>query len=168
MSSAPGNTVSAFMNTVDCGEIVLNESAIIGRSNFGTVYKTTMPGNAKQTVVLIDFNFTMQNILAFEVAVKKFYMSSSEMGNLVKNSASREAKALTELDHDNIIKLLGLARSQSHPCIILEYADGDKLYIPVLSLHLISRYTGKQSFMPGVVWSWIHPPLAAGWAHVAC
>jgi transcription-repair coupling factor (superfamily II helicase) len=26
--------------------------------------------------------------------------------------------------------------------LALEYADGDKLYIPVLSLHLISRYTG--------------------------
>jgi transcription-repair coupling factor (superfamily II helicase) len=26
--------------------------------------------------------------------------------------------------------------------LTLEYADGDKLYIPVLSLHLISRYTG--------------------------
>ncbi len=26
--------------------------------------------------------------------------------------------------------------------IALEYADGDKLYVPVLSLHLISRYTG--------------------------
>ncbi len=34
--------------------------------------------------------------------------------------------------------------------IALEYADGDKLYIPVLSLHLISRYTGTDPE---------HPPL---------
>src|SRR5690606_20495483 len=26
--------------------------------------------------------------------------------------------------------------------LTLEYADGDKLYVPVASLHLISRYTG--------------------------
>ena len=26
--------------------------------------------------------------------------------------------------------------------LVLEYADGDKLYLPVLSLHLITRYTG--------------------------
>ena len=26
--------------------------------------------------------------------------------------------------------------------LVLEYADGDKLYVPVQSLHLVSRYTG--------------------------
>ena len=29
--------------------------------------------------------------------------------------------------------------------LTLEYADGDKLYVPVSSLHLISRYTGADS-----------------------
>ena len=26
--------------------------------------------------------------------------------------------------------------------LVLEYADGDKLYVPVQALHLVSRYTG--------------------------
>ena len=29
--------------------------------------------------------------------------------------------------------------------VTLEYADGDKLYVPVLSLHLLSRYTGTEA-----------------------
>jgi serine/threonine protein kinase len=62
------------------------------------------------------------------VAVKKFNMSSLEMDKLVKSSPGREMKALIELDHENVIKLLGLATNQSQPCIILEYADGDTLH----------------------------------------
>ena len=29
-----------------------------------------------------------------------------------------------------------------HDCVALEYAGGDKLYVPVQALHLVSRYTG--------------------------
>ena len=34
---------------------------------------------------------------------------------------------------------------QSAEFLALEYADGDKLYVPVSSLHLVSRYTGASS-----------------------
>ena len=31
---------------------------------------------------------------------------------------------------------------QTGEFLVLEYADGDKLYVPVQALHLVSRYTG--------------------------
>ncbi|HCR79120.1 MAG TPA: hypothetical protein DIW42_05660, partial [Alcanivorax sp.] len=34
---------------------------------------------------------------------------------------------------------------QQHEFLLLEYAGGDKLYVPVSSLHLISRYGGADN-----------------------
>ena len=31
---------------------------------------------------------------------------------------------------------------QSGEFLVLEYLDGDRIYVPVHSLHLVSRYTG--------------------------
>ncbi len=57
----------------------------------------------------------------------------------------REGAAVVHEDH-GVGRYLGLATldvgGMSNEFLHLEYAGGDKLYVPVSSLHLISRYTG--------------------------
>jgi transcription-repair coupling factor (superfamily II helicase) len=65
---------------------------------------------------------------------------------VVRNLAELRAGAPVVHEHHGIGRYLGLevvtAGDTANEYIKLEYADGDKLYIPVSSLGLISRYTG--------------------------
>ncbi len=65
---------------------------------------------------------------------------------IVRNLAELRVGAPVVHEHHGIGRYLGLevltAGDIANEYIKLEYADGDKLYIPVASLGLISRYTG--------------------------
>jgi len=58
------------------------------------------------------------------VAIKRFNISEEDMDELIK-SAEREAESLTELKHDNIVKLFGDGTYLGAPCLILECAEID-------------------------------------------
>ncbi|WP_101676023.1 transcription-repair coupling factor [Alloalcanivorax mobilis] len=73
--------------------------------------------------------------------------SGNEMGMRSLGELSAGA-AVVHLDH-GVGRYQGLVHmtvdNQAHEFLLLEYAGGDKLYVPVSSLHLISRYGGGDS-----------------------
>ncbi|RMG54415.1 MAG: transcription-repair coupling factor [Gammaproteobacteria bacterium] len=65
---------------------------------------------------------------------------------VIRNLADLSEGAPVVHEEHGVGRYLGLSRLEvdGHPAefLTLEYAGGDKLYVPVSSLHLISRYTG--------------------------
>lgn len=77
--------------------------------------------------------------------------TSEESGNEIGIRSLGELSAgaaVVHLDH-GVGRYQGLVHmkvdNQQHEFLLLEYAGGDKLYVPVSSLHLISRYGGGDS-----------------------
>ena len=66
---------------------------------------------------------------------------------IIRNLTDLEAGAPVVHEDHGIGRYLGLQTLEidDHPAefLMLEYADGDRLYVPVSALHLISRYTGS-------------------------
>ena len=72
---------------------------------------------------------------------------SSEAENIVRNLAELQPGVpVVHIDH-GVGRYLGLqkitAGGMENEFLTLEYANNDKLYVPVVSLHLISRYSGS-------------------------
>lgn len=68
---------------------------------------------------------------------------------LIRNLTELQIGAPVVHFNHGVGKYLGLEQirtgNQEDEYLKLEYADGDKIYVPVTSLHLISRYTGADS-----------------------
>lgn len=71
--------------------------------------------------------------------------SSVEASNIIKNLTELTiGEAVVHIDH-GIGKFLGLQIINNMEFVAIEYADKNKLYVPVTNLHLISRYGGMDS-----------------------
>ena len=74
--------------------------------------------------------------------------SSDDADNIVKNLTElKEGAAVVHIEH-GVGRYLGLQTidhdGQSEEFLVLEYANDAKLYVPVASLHLISRYSASE------------------------
>jgi len=77
---------------------------------------------------------------------RKRSSSADHANNIVQNLTELKVGApVVHIDH-GVGRYQGLqtleAGGQTQEFLLLEYANGDKLYVPVASLHLISRYSG--------------------------
>ncbi len=72
--------------------------------------------------------------------------SQRDADAIIRNLAELSTGAPVVHEEHGVGRFLGLQRltvgGQDQEFLTLEYAGGDKLYVPVASLHLISRYTG--------------------------
>lgn len=107
--------------------------------------------NAKPQLVLISENQLFgQRIMQRRRRSK----SKSQAENVIRNLTElKEGSPVVHLDH-GIGRYLGLQTleidNQVNEFLMLEYAGESKLYVPVSSLHLISRYGGDSEGAPAL------------------
>ena len=107
----------------------------------------------------LDQGFCLQNpplalicesqLFGEQVLQRRLRKSPIDSSNLIRNLTELQIGApVVHLEH-GVGRYLGLeqiqAGDQVGEYLKLEYADGDKIYVPVTSLHLISRYTGADA-----------------------
>lgn len=84
-----------------------------------------------------------------QVQQRRLRKQRQDSGSMIRNLTELHIGApIVHLDH-GVGRYLGLeqirAGDQEGEYLKLEYAGGDKIYVPVTSLHLISRYTGADA-----------------------
>lgn len=109
----------------------------------GAWLKTVIPRLDNLDILIITENelFGQQTI-----AQRRYRKRGPDFDSLVKNlNELRIGEAIVHLEH-GIGRYQGLQTMTINNCtaefLVLSYANDDKLYVPVASLHLISRYSG--------------------------
>ncbi|XP_068203164.1 mitogen-activated protein kinase kinase kinase 7-like isoform X3 [Palaemon carinicauda] len=118
-------TISTMDNqTETCEQIDINEIEFlesIGKGSFGVVHKAVWRGHT--------------------VAVKRVETESEV------NAFHNEVQQLARVNHENIIHLYGACMSDSHKCLVIEFADGGSLY------HLLhSSHKTEYNLAHGISW----------------
>jgi serine/threonine protein kinase len=70
-------------------------------------------------------------------AVKRFLRRDMDRAGLTEDVVFKEAEMLSRLQHPNVIRYLGLVRTQKHLLLVMELAAGGSLEDQVRLLNLV-------------------------------
>jgi transcription-repair coupling factor (superfamily II helicase) len=108
-------------------------------------------GPLQQSIHTADFTLIAESALLGQTVVQKRRRKAkhNEFDQAISHLVELEVGSpIVHIDH-GVGRYLGLERIPIHgeerEFLMIEYAGQDKLYVPVTSLHLISRYTGASA-----------------------
>lgn len=129
-------SIAHFSDAFSCSSLV---SIMVGRVEHSFIYKDT-----RETFVFI----TETQLLGHQITMKRRrdQRQATDEGAIIRNLAELSAgQPIVHIDH-GVGRFIGLeiiaAGDVETEFMAIEYAKGAKLYVPVASLHAISRYSG--------------------------